>query len=243
MSAPKLKGKVAIVTGSGRGLGAAIARAYAAEGAAVVVTSRTLENVTHVSADIKAKGGRVLPLQGDVRNEENVQRLVQAAHDWFGRLDVVVNNAAMFVHAARFPRMSEAAWDEAWDTNVKGAWLMAKHASPRMSREGSFINITSGLAREPSAAYAPYSLTKSALEDLTYVLARQLPQRVNAVNPGVVRTAMSNGLGLDPERVTPVFVHLASDESKDVTGQLLDADDFLARGGIMDCPLPIGRLG
>jgi NAD(P)-dependent dehydrogenase (short-subunit alcohol dehydrogenase family) len=165
-----------------------------------------------------------------VRSEDDVRRTIDGIASRFGRLDVVVNNAGVFVHAARWPDASEEAWDVAFDTNVKGAWLVVKHATGLLRDGGVVINVTSGLARGPSAAYAPYSVTKAALEALTRSLASALPHlRVNCLNPGVVRTGMSNGLGLPPDVVAPAFVWLAGPESPMVSGRVFHADEIRSR--------------
>lgn len=233
----RFAGKSVLVTGAGRGLGAAIAVAFAREGASVALASRTLDELEETAAAIREEGGRAIARRTDVRKEAEVEALVDATVAEFGRLDVAVSNAGAFVHAARFPRLAEAEWDEALQVNLKGPWLVAKHASPHMTEDGCILNVTTGLAhasvshdgtRFPSVPYAPYSIAKAALEDLTRVLAERVRPRVNAVNPGVVRTAMSNGLGLEPQAVTPVFLWLASDEARDVRGRVILARDWLA---------------
>lgn len=225
-----LAGRVAIVTGAGRGLGAAVATSFARAGARVAVCARHAAEIEGVADAIRRAGGEAIAVTCDVRREADVERLVAETVRAFGRLDVVVNNAGVFAHAARWPRASEKAWDEAMDTNVKGAWLVAKHATAVIAEGGVVINVTSGLARGPSPAYAPYSVSKAALEALTKSIAAALPHvRVNALNPGVVRTDMSNGLGLPPEVVAPAFVWLASDEAKGITGQVLHADELRRR--------------
>lgn len=235
----QFEGKSVLVTGAGRGLGAAIARAFAEEGAAVALASRTTDELEETAAAIREEGGRAIVRRTDVRKEADVEALVEATVAEFGRLDVAVNNAGAFVHAARFPRLPESEWDEALQVNLKGPWLVAKHASPHMTEDSTILNVTSGLAhasvardgngaRFPSVPYAPYSIAKAAVEDLTRVLAERVRPRVNAVNPGVVRTAMSNGLGLEPEAVTPVFLWLASPAAKEVRGRIILAREWLA---------------
>ena len=186
-----LQGKVALVTGGGRGLGAALVKAFAAEGAAVVAAARTRADVAAVAYDVESAGGRALAVAADVRREDDAAALVARTVKELGRLDVVVNNAGAFVHAARFPRLDVAEWDEAFDTNLKAPWLVAKHAAPHMDASGSIVNVTSGLAhvqyapgapRTASVPYAPYSIAKAALEDLTRVLAARVRPRVRSLS-------------------------------------------------------------
>lgn len=110
--------------------------------------------------------------------------------------------------------------------NVRAPWLLAKALVPHMQRDGSIINVTSGLADGPAAGCFPYSLSKWALEGLSRQLAAELTQRVNVVDPGLVVTRMSGFAGKQPNRVTEVFVYLASDESRGVTGQVLAASGY-----------------
>ncbi|MHB8585314.1 MAG: SDR family NAD(P)-dependent oxidoreductase [Thermoplasmatota archaeon] len=220
-------GKTVLVTGAGKGLGAAIAAAFAKAGASVALCARTLPQVEGVARAIERAGGTAAAFRCDVRSEPEVEALLAGVVERFGGLDVVVNNAGVFVHAARWPRASEASWDEAFDTNVKGPWLVAKHAAPHMPDGAVIINVTSGLARGPSAGYAPYSVSKAALEALTRSLAAALPNlRVNCVNPGVVRTDMSNGLGLPADVVAPAFVWLAGGDAAGATGKVFHADEI-----------------
>ncbi|HVL48639.1 MAG TPA: SDR family oxidoreductase [Candidatus Thermoplasmatota archaeon] len=240
-----LQGKAALVTGGGRGIGRAVAEAFSQAGAGVVVFSRTLREVEETAKAIEAAGGRAVAVAGDVREPKDLEAAVEAAHAAFGRLDILVADAGANVISKRLIDASEQEWDDAFDVNVKGSFLTVRAAAPRMSKDGSIILVTTGLARGPGRfgafredghsdpdgplpEYAPYSLAKYAVEGLTRVLAAELPQRVNCVNPGVVDTRMSPGVPLKPHDVTGVFLHLASKESGSTTGRVLRALDFLA---------------
>lgn len=229
--------RTVLVTGAGRGLGHAVARAFAQAGDRVVLAARTPAEIEKAAEALRLEGREALGIPCDVRRETDVERLVREALAAFGSLDVVVNNAGVFAHAARWPRASVEAWDAAMDTNVKGAWLVTKHASLHLPKGGVVINVTSGLARGPSPAYAPYSVSKAALEALTRSIALALPElRVNALNPGVVRTDMSNGLGLPAETVAPAFLWLAGPEAKGITGQVLHGDEIRRKTGSARSP-------
>lgn len=224
----RLAGKVALVTGGSEGIGRAVCERYLREGARVVTTART---ASRLQAAVKAMGdlGEIVGFPADVSRGGDVERLVAAAVGAFGTIDVLVNNAGVLGPTGGPLGASEADWDEVMGTNLKGTWLCTLHAVRHMPSEGSIINVTSGLARGPSASYFPYGLSKHGVEALTRILAQALEQRVNAVNPGVVRTRMTGFSGAPPEGVTGVFVYLASDESRRVTGRVLDARAYRDR--------------
>ena len=144
----------------------------------------------------------------------------------FRVIDVLVNNAGVFTEPFGVLASPVETYDETFAVNLRAAWVCAKAFAPHMSPDGSIINVTSGLAQGPSPSYFPYSLSKWGLEGLTRILADVLPQRVNAVDPGLVATRMTDFSGKPPNRVTEVFVYLASPESKAVRGQVLKASRF-----------------
>lgn len=165
----------------------------------------------------------------DLSDAAKVERAARTCVDAFGTIDVLVNNAGVYEGLGHAIHVALDDYDRTMAVNVRGPWLLIKHLAPHLARGGSVINVTSGLAEGPATGYFPYSLSKWALEGLSRDLAAELPQRVNVVDPGLVSTRMSGFAGKSPERVTEVFVHLASDESRGITGQVFLASDFRSR--------------
>ncbi|MEO5656353.1 MAG: SDR family NAD(P)-dependent oxidoreductase [Nitrospiria bacterium] len=235
----KLGGKTALVTGGGSGIGAAVARAFAREGAGVVICGRRAQALEATRAAIAGAGGTAVAVPADLTRREDVARLVEAIRSRFGRVDIVVHNAGILgVHApiAGYP---EDAWDGVIAANLTAVFRLTKAVLPLMPRGGSIINVSSSVGRVGRAGWGAYSVSKFGLEGLSQVLADELRDRairVNTVNPGGTRTAMRAAAYPDedpstlpaPETVAPVFLFLASDESSGVTGRLLDARGFRA---------------
>ncbi len=225
----RLEGKRAVVTGAGRGIGQAVARRFAAEGARVALLARTKKDLEETAASIRTANGEALVVPCDLADPASVERAAAVCVDAFHTIDVLVNNAGVYVGLDKAVRIGLDDYDHTMAVNVRGPWLLVKHLAPHLARDGSIINVTSGLGHGPSSGYFPYSLSKWALEGLSRELAAELPARVNVVNPGLVATKMSGFAGKPPERVTEVFVHLASSESRGVTGRVFDAADFRNR--------------
>jgi NAD(P)-dependent dehydrogenase (short-subunit alcohol dehydrogenase family) len=238
----KLKEKVALVTGGSRGIGKAVAAAYAREGAEVVVTARDLGSLEAAAKEIRNSGGRVVALQADVANRHQVKDLAKEINRRFGRLHVLLNNASLLGPRVPILEYPEEEWEAVMAVNLNGPYFVIKACLPLMTAggEGSIINVSSGVGRIGKARWGAYAASKFGLEGLTQILAAELQPlhiRVNAVNPGGTRTTMraaaypeEDPLTLPtPEEITPVFVYLASDASRDVTGQSLEARDFLSR--------------
>ncbi len=198
-----LRGKAALVTGGGTGIGRAIALALAGQGAAVAVVYRTSQAAAEeVAAEIIAGGGRAAALQGDVTEGAQVDGLVSRVLTDFGALDIVVNNAGL-TRDGLLLRMSEADWDAVLDTNLKGAFLMTRAALKPMLKQkrGKIVNITSVIGLMASPGQANYAAAKAGLIGFTRTVAKEVAGRqiqVNAVAPGFVETAMTEGLS--PER-------------------------------------------
>ena len=238
----KLKEKVALVTGGSRGIGKAVAAAYAREGAEVVVTARDLGGLEAAAKEIRNSGGRVVALQSDVADRHQVKDLAKEINRRFGRLHVLLNNASLLGPRVPILEYPEEEWEAVMAVNLNGPFFVIKACLPLMTAggEGSIINVSSGVGRIGKPRWGAYAASKFGLEGLTQVLAAELQPlhiRVNAVNPGGTRTTMraaaypeEDPLTLPtPEEITPVFVYLASDASRDVTGQSLEARDFLSR--------------
>ncbi len=222
----RLEGSRAVVTGAGRGIGRAVAERFAEEGARVALLARTKKELEETAAGIRSSGREAVVVPCDLADAAAVARAAKACADAFGTIDVLVNNAGVYEALDRAVRVSVEEFDRAMAVNVRGPWLLVKNLAPHLARDGSIINVTSGLGHGPAPGYFPYSLSKWALEGLSQELAAELPQRVNVVNPGLVATKMSGFAGKPPERVTEVFVYLASKESRGVTGKVLHASDY-----------------
>jgi len=239
----KLKGKVAIVTGAGRGIGRAIAIALANEGAKVVVNSLHSEHADKVSAEIKKAGGTALATAGDVSSARDVRALFDSAIKKFGKVDILVNNAGV-VHFEPVLQITEAEWDNILSINLKGTFL-ASQAAVRVMKPGSkIINISSIAGKIGFPQLAHYCASKGGIIELTKEMALELAPKitVNAIGPGVIETDMTKGLLSDkksrdgfmsqiplgrvgqPEDIAKVAVFLASDDSSYMTGQTIFVD-------------------
>lgn len=240
-----LTGKVAVVTGSSRGIGRAIAVLLSRQGARVVVnSSRSSEAAEAVVAEIRSAGGEAINVTADVRDQADAERLIKAAVDAFGRFDILVNNAGV-TRDTLLMRMSEDDWDTVMDLNLKGAFFCTKAAiRPLLKNKGGrIINITSVAGLAGNAGQANYAASKAGLVGFTRSVARELASRAitcNAVAPGFVPTALTNVLSDewkakaidviplaragDAEEIAAAVVFLASDEAAYVTGQVLAVD-------------------
>jgi 3-oxoacyl-[acyl-carrier protein] reductase len=245
----QLKDKVAIVTGAARGLGRAYAEALAREGAAVVAGD--VRDCAETVSAIRGAGGRALALSLDVASLDSCKAMAEAAVKEFGRVDALVNNAALYANlkGGRFDQLDEAQWDRVMQVNIKGVWNACRAVVPlmRAQKSGSVINIAS-LAPVYGLPYAlDYSMSKGAVIAMTRSLARELGRdwvRVNAVAPSAVMTegtkeffgeklekakqviAQGQSLqrNLEVEDLTGTIVYLVSDASKFVTGQTIMVD-------------------
>ena len=250
-----LHGKVALITGASRGIGRAIGLRLAKAGAAVVVSSRKVENVQAVASEIKAAGGKALALQAHVGRPDDVTALVAQAMDTFGRIDVAVNNAATNPHFGPVLTADEGQWDKILDTNVKGVFRVCKAVVPHMQSQGGgkVINMTSVAGLRPAPGMGVYSVSKAAIIALTQVLAVELGHaniQVNAIAPGVIKTRFSQllwqtpriadpildslplGRFGEPEDVVGLALYLASPASDYVTGTV-----FVVDGGMNVAPV------
>jgi NAD(P)-dependent dehydrogenase (short-subunit alcohol dehydrogenase family) len=236
----KLTGKVALITGGSRGIGKAVAAAYAREGAGVFVCARGDADLNRAVADIRTIGGAAHGCIGDVGDVTEAKAIVQGVLEQFGKLDVLVNNASFLGPRVPIVEYPVSAWEDVVRINLTGSFLMTQEALKVMipQRGGSIINVSSGVGRVGRARWGAYAASKFGVEGLTQVLADELREfgiRANSVNPGPTRTEMraraypeEDPLTLPtPDHVAPVFVYLASDDSAAVTGQSLEAQDWL----------------
>jgi NAD(P)-dependent dehydrogenase (short-subunit alcohol dehydrogenase family) len=225
----RLEGKRAVVTGGGRGIGRAVAERYADEGARVVLLARTKKELDETVEAIRQRGGEAHAVPCDLADAGSVEQAARRCVAALETIDILVNNAAVYEGLGKAVRVTVEDYDRTMAVNLRGPWLLVKHLAPHLARDGSIINVTSGLADGPAAGYFPYSLSKAALEGLSAELAAELPQRVNVVNPGLVSTEMSGFAGKKPKDVTEVFVYLASDASRTIRGKVLSASDYRTR--------------
>ncbi len=232
-----LEDKVALVTGASQGLGRALALACAREGARVVINARSEESIRPVAEEVESAGAEVLALAADVSKSSDVERMVGAAVERFGEIDALVNNAGLLGPRVAIAEYPEEEWRRVIEANLTGPFLVAKAVIPHMPEWGSIVNVVSGVSVEGRAEWGAYSVSKFGVEGLTQILASELEGRgirVNAVDPGGMRTGMRAAAypeedpmtRITPEENTDVFVYLASDDSRGVTGQRFKAQEF-----------------
>src|SRR4051794_23652058 len=232
----KLAGKVAVVTGASKGIGASIAKHLAAEGAAVVVNySSSKAGADRVVAEITGEGGRAIPVQADVAKQADIQRLFAETKRAFGRLDILVNNAGIYEFAP-IAEVTAEHFHKMFDLNVLGLILASQEAVKHFGDDGgNIVNISSVVATSAPPNTAVYSATKAAVDAVTRALAKELGPRnirVNSINPGMVETEGVHTAGLadgdfrkqvesqtplgrigQPRDIAPAVVFLASPDS------------------------------
>jgi NAD(P)-dependent dehydrogenase (short-subunit alcohol dehydrogenase family) len=227
----KLKDKVALVTGGGRGIGKAVALDYAREGATVAICARTDSEIEATAKEIRGLGADCFAATCDVSQEDPVSKLVEEVAKRFGKIDVLVNNAGVMTRPAPVADFEVKKWDYTIAVNVRGPFLVTKAVLPHMIRQksGSIVNVSSSIGRGAYANFAAYAVSKWGLEGFTQTLAAEVKShhiRVNSVEPGYVATKLTGYSGSRPESVTDVFVFLGSDESKNVTGRMLSSSGW-----------------
>lgn len=242
----RLEGKVAIVTGASKGIGAAIAKGLAVEGAAVVVNyASNATDASRVVEEITSRGGRAIALQADVTSSSDVDRLFKEATLAFGQVNVLVNNAGVYSFGP-IESVSEDEFHRQMNTNALGSFLTMRAAAVQFDHKGgTIINIASAAVEMNGAGTALYTATKSAIVAMTKVLSNELGSRnirVNAIAPGATESEGLHALGIlgsdflngmiaqtplgrlgQPEDIAPVAVFLASDEAAWVTGEVIFA--------------------
>jgi 3-oxoacyl-[acyl-carrier protein] reductase len=244
-----LTGKVAVVTGGSKGIGAAIAKALAADGASVVVNYASSKvGADAVVANIEKAGGKAVAVRGDVAKPADAQGIIDAAIKTFGRLDILVNNSGVYEFGP-LEAITEENFHKMFNINVLGLLLATQAAVKHMSHGGSIINIGSAVSRIAPANSAVYTATKASVDAITGVLSKELgPKkiRVNSVNPGVVETEGTHTAGIigsdfekglvaqtplgrtgQPGDIASVAVFLASENSAWLTGE-----SIIAGGGL-----------
>ena len=259
----KLAGKTAIITGAGRGIGRTIARAFAEEGADVLVASRTLSEVAETAQEARALGRHALPLMVDVSSRDEVERMVARGLEEFGKVDILVNNAGTYGSIGPLVDNDPEKWVRTVSVNLFGAFFCARAVLPFMIRQrrGKIINLSGGGASSPLPNFSAYAASKAAIVRLTETLAEEVQPfniQVNAIAPGAVNTGLTDAVlaagaaageqmlaqarqqkeagGVPPERAAGLAVFLASDESDGLSGRLISAvwDDWESMDGRID---------
>jgi len=259
-----LTGKVAIVTGGGRGIGKAIAQGFAKAGAKVAITSRKMNDLEATAAEIKAFGGEAFPVQAHLGKMEEINRMVSAVMDKFGRIDILVNNAGTAPALASVLDSDERLWETIINLNMKGLYFTSQAVARIMKKQGGgkIINIASIDGFKPEPEVSIYSISKAGVRMVTKAFAMELAPfniQVNTIAPGPINTKMLNSHWVnlppeeakkqkdtmaemtamgrigEPEEIAGAAVYLASAASSYTTGAEIVID-----GGTLDAP---GRLG
>lgn len=243
----RLQGKVAVITGGNAGIGEAIAKAFAREGALVVITGRRQVELDRVVSDIVKVEGKAFPVAGSVTDELHVQETVRQTVQRFGRLDILVNNAGLGDFGKRLHEIDDATWTQVLDVNLTGVFRMTRAVLPQMLKQqrGVIVNISSIASLVGIPTLSAYAASKGALDSLTRSLAVDYANegiRCNVVNPGLIDTPMAAPLMSNPEQLDPILSHypirrvgkpeevanmvlyLASDEAAWVTGGTFSID-------------------
>ena len=242
----RLEGKIALVTGASKGIGAAIARELAKEGAAVVVNyASSSTGADKIVAEITKSGGKAIAVQGDVAKASDVERLFAETKKIFGKLDILVNNAGVYKFGT-LEQFTEDEFHRQFNPNVLGLLLVTREAAKLFGENGgSIINIGSTVTSYTPANSSIYTATKAAVDAITGVLAKELAPkkiRVNSVNPGLVETEGAHTIGIvggeyqkkreaetplgrigQPGDIAPIVAFFASDDSAWLTGEVVNA--------------------
>jgi NAD(P)-dependent dehydrogenase (short-subunit alcohol dehydrogenase family) len=221
-----MDGQTAVVTGASRGIGAAVARAFADAGAHVVVCARDLEPLEDVAADIRERGGTASAVRADVRDEYDVERLMETAAREGGSIDTVVANAGVYHGDPGETPLAEESYSAVDDhvrTNARGVFATVREAVPHLAGDARVLVTSGSVAREAKPGYGSYAVSKAAAEALARGFAADLDQAVGVVDPGVVGTEVTGGQGREPESVAGQFVWAATDApAEEVDGEVVD---------------------
>ena len=263
MQVPELRGKVAIVTGSSRGIGQGIATRFGKEGARVVLVARSMGDLETVAGEVRAAGGEALVVPCDVSKKDDVERVFDKTFEKWGTLDLLVNNAGWASPIAHILEMDEEHWDTVIATNLKSVYLFSHRAANVMvdkGTKGAIVNISSFAAARAHRYMAAYDATKGGMEAMTRTMAIDLAPfgiRVNVVGPGAIHTPTYDPQGEEGKRrrgetvplgrvgypadIAGAVMFLCSDDASYVTGQTIYVDGGLLaqlRSPQVDSPLP-----
>lgn len=242
-----LENKVAVVTGGSRGIGKAIAKMLAAQGAHVILTSRKIDSLKEVADEIRAEGNLATPIACHAGNVEQIEALYKEIEENFGRLDILVNNAATNPHFGFLVEAEESMWDKTVEVNLKGPFFMIQKAVPFMKKNGggAIVNVSSINGIKPGLFQGVYSVTKAGLINMTQSFAKELAAdniRVNALLPGLTETKFASaitgneqiqkeifkqipmGRAAQPEEMAGAVLYLVSDAASFTTGSCLVSD-------------------
>ncbi len=251
----RLKDKVAIITGAGQGLGREYALRFCKEGAKVVIADINLENARNVEKNLTDMGGESLALKVDISNAEDARMMAEKTVERFGKIDILVNNAAIYAGLAMQPwdMITEEEWDRVFQVNVKGQWLCMKAVVPYMKKlgKGKIINTSSSTVLLGIPLLLAYAASKSAVIGLTRCVASELGEygiNVNTICPGLTMTEASIQMpgqppgmaefaasmsamrrSQQPEDLVGTALFLASEDSDFITGQMINVDGGSAR--------------
>lgn len=220
-----MDGTTAVVTGITHGIGAAVARRFAAEGAHVVGCARDAEELDELAAAVRETGGDITVQRADVRDEYDVERLMETAAR-VGRIDLVVANAGVYHGSAGETPLdaeSYAALDDHLRTNARGVFTTIREALPHLADDARLLVPSGSVAREARAGFGSYAVSKAAAEALVRGFAAELDHPVGVIDPGQVGTHLAGGDGRDPEDVAEMFVWAATDlDATDLDGSVVD---------------------
>jgi NAD(P)-dependent dehydrogenase (short-subunit alcohol dehydrogenase family) len=242
-----LKGKIAVVTGASRGIGRSIAETFAEYGAEVILVSRKIESLTEAADAITAKGGKAQPVACHMGDLNAIKVLYEFIEKTYGRLDILVNNAATNPYFGEMAGVDQSAWDKTFDVNLKGPFFMIQNALPLMKAAGggAIVNVSSVNGIRPAVLQGIYSVTKGALITMTQAYAKELAPhriRVNALIPGLTDTKFSSALmqqdelykhvvaqipmgrHAEPDEMVGAALYLVSEASSFTTGTCITCD-------------------
>ncbi|MCC5875879.1 MAG: SDR family oxidoreductase [Candidatus Sumerlaeia bacterium] len=240
--ANRLAGKVALVTGGTRGIGLAVAKAYAREGAKLIIASRTSSELKNAMADIKALGADVTATRVDLSTRASCESLYTGAIRSYGKIDILVNNAGVLGPLLPIVNYPADEWDRVMRTNTDAVYWLTRAVLGNMipNNGGSIINVTSGVGIKGRANWGAYAASKAAVINFTETISEEISKygiRINCINPGATRTMMREeafpkedpATLPHPNDIVNAFIYLASDVAKGTTGMTFQASDWVGR--------------